>query len=384
MNGFTNFLGKDNFTWWQGVVEDRNDPAKLGRCKVRIFGWHSEDLNLMPTKDLPWAIPASSPNSAGVYSVPDEGSYVLGFFQDGMAGQSPVIFGVLPGIFSKKPSTSKGFSPQGEQFKRTSSIMPPGEREREQGMGTPSQLFGGELKYTKIKKTNNNLAHACDVNFFMNLDLGLNELINPVTAIQQSLKKGKANAASLIRLFMNSTNEFLRSAVNTLIKAIGLDFSGMVSYEWTYVKAQIRNVNEKIKEVAEKVEIAATVVELGKQIGTLVEYFKSLPDKVLAMLQECVDQFASSINSIFNQLKLLPGASGLNNLQSILDSFSEKTASASTAGVVTIGNTSINVASSKLTANSVTIYINGVLQEQTNTNSTLANTAFNLSAFVAP
>ena len=35
-----NFLGKDGFVWWKGVIENRDDPLHLGRCQVRIFGWH--------------------------------------------------------------------------------------------------------------------------------------------------------------------------------------------------------------------------------------------------------------------------------------------------------------------------------------------------------
>ena len=42
------FLGKDQFIWWKGVVEDRKDPIMLGRVKVRIFGWHSEDKQKIP------------------------------------------------------------------------------------------------------------------------------------------------------------------------------------------------------------------------------------------------------------------------------------------------------------------------------------------------
>jgi hypothetical protein len=38
------YMGLNGFVWWVGVVEDRNDPAMLGRVKVRCFGWHSEDL----------------------------------------------------------------------------------------------------------------------------------------------------------------------------------------------------------------------------------------------------------------------------------------------------------------------------------------------------
>ena len=29
------FMGMDGFVWFTGVVEDRNDPSKLGRVKVR-------------------------------------------------------------------------------------------------------------------------------------------------------------------------------------------------------------------------------------------------------------------------------------------------------------------------------------------------------------
>ena len=41
---FENFIGKDGFIWWLGVVERRDDPLKLGRHKVRIFGWHTDEI----------------------------------------------------------------------------------------------------------------------------------------------------------------------------------------------------------------------------------------------------------------------------------------------------------------------------------------------------
>jgi hypothetical protein len=94
--------------WWTGVVEDRDDPEKLGRCRVRIFGWHTEDTKLLPTNELAWALPMQSVTSAaasGVGSTPIgivTGSWVVGFFLDGDEGQQPVIMGTIAG----KPTAS--------------------------------------------------------------------------------------------------------------------------------------------------------------------------------------------------------------------------------------------------------------------------------------
>ena len=49
------FMGLDGFVWFTGVVEDRNDPDKLGRVRVRCLGYHTDDLVDLPTQDLPWA-----------------------------------------------------------------------------------------------------------------------------------------------------------------------------------------------------------------------------------------------------------------------------------------------------------------------------------------
>ena len=88
-----------NFAWWQGVVEDRNDPEKFGRYRVRIIGYHTLDKAILPTESLPWAIPMQSVTSAAISGVgvsPTglvEGSAVIGFFVDGEEGQIPVVMG---------------------------------------------------------------------------------------------------------------------------------------------------------------------------------------------------------------------------------------------------------------------------------------------------
>jgi hypothetical protein len=94
-------FNKDGFNWWIGVVEDREDPEKMGRCKVRIFGYHSEIKEFLPTKDLPWAIPIQPITSAATSGKgssplgPVEGSWVLGFFLDGEDMQQPAMLGTV-------------------------------------------------------------------------------------------------------------------------------------------------------------------------------------------------------------------------------------------------------------------------------------------------
>ena len=103
-NIMAHFMGKEGFVWWQGVVEDRHDPLYLGRCKVRILGWHSEDKTDMPTVALPWSYPVAPITSASQTAVgssplgPVEGTWVVGFYRDGDAGQEPMFFGTLGGI----------------------------------------------------------------------------------------------------------------------------------------------------------------------------------------------------------------------------------------------------------------------------------------------
>jgi len=103
------FAGKAGFVWWIGVVEDRQDPLKLGRCRVRCVGWHAENKMHLPTDALPWAMLSLPVNNPSPYT-PKEGDMVFGFFADGENGQSPVIIGILPGIPVKEGNAQEAFS----------------------------------------------------------------------------------------------------------------------------------------------------------------------------------------------------------------------------------------------------------------------------------
>lgn len=103
------FIGLDGFYWWFGVVEDRQDPMGLGRCRVRVFGVHTEVLTDIPSDHLPWAYPSHSVNNH-TFSTPKEGEYVFGFYIDGKFAQQPVIMGIIPGFADNKQDKTKGFN----------------------------------------------------------------------------------------------------------------------------------------------------------------------------------------------------------------------------------------------------------------------------------
>ncbi len=98
--------------FFQGVVEDRDDPEFLGRIRVRIHGLHSTDDALVPTDTLPWAVVNMPPTSASHEKVGQSptgimvGTSVWGFFMDGDDCQQPVIVGTWWGAPQGKSDLS--------------------------------------------------------------------------------------------------------------------------------------------------------------------------------------------------------------------------------------------------------------------------------------
>ena len=110
-----NYMGLGGFFYFFGVVEDRQDPLKVGRLRVRIVGTHTQDKLALPTADLPWALcvlPITASGISGIGSSATgllEGSWVFGFFRDGNFRQEPVILGSLPGRPTELADNRRGF-----------------------------------------------------------------------------------------------------------------------------------------------------------------------------------------------------------------------------------------------------------------------------------
>ena len=139
------------FQWFIGVVEDINDPEMLGRLKVRIYGYHTEDTKEMNKDDLPWAAVMAPINSASISGIGQSptgivnGTTVVGFFTDGENAEVPVVMGTLGGKPSKAKDKKKGFQdPDGKYPKY------------KDGEADTNKLARGITKDTIIESKNKN------------------------------------------------------------------------------------------------------------------------------------------------------------------------------------------------------------------------------------
>ena len=249
---FANRIGYDNFVWWLGVVEDDQDPLHLGRCRVRIFGSHSPNLDLIPTDSLPWASPARPSNYSKSNDTPRLGEYVMGFFLDGLSSQFPVMLGVIPGVPQEEPRAATGFSPLAReynapqannttantatdgtvihQFVTTGVIVTDTGDETDRlakrypqppanapAMGlnrvgeptTPANAY--TANGTIIALTNSDLVHSCDFRFLVDFgDLNIGTIENPIKLIQDSIKDAKNKAAAIIKTLLSKLLDTFR------------------------------------------------------------------------------------------------------------------------------------------------------------------------------
>ena len=121
-SSFTEFYG-DQSRWFIGeVVNVKDDPEKLGRVKVRVFGVYDD----IDEADLPWA-QIVVPVTTGVHEGKGQylgilvGTQVFGMFLDGKSSQLPMVIGTVPKVIdtgevdsNKKPILKSDANPKAE------------------------------------------------------------------------------------------------------------------------------------------------------------------------------------------------------------------------------------------------------------------------------
>ncbi len=261
-----NFLGKDGFTWCYGVVEDTNDPLKVGRVRVRFFGYHTDNLQELPTKDLPWAQPSLSPSNSKTFSPPRLGDYVMGFFSDGESAQAPVIMGVFPG-FETSYDKSKGFSPQSNLKQAT---PPSGQIQYQVGQPTLAPLARGQVANTAISQANSNLAHVCDITIDIKMDIA--KLTISVSGFINTLR------TEIEALWASTSSSPFADEIRGAIETI---------------KSKIKQIQKFIRKQLEPLQDIQKVIQ---SLNELLQYIAGLPVRIAAFLQDCISRATKGIS----------------------------------------------------------------------------------------
>jgi hypothetical protein len=397
---FVNRIGYDNFVWWLGVVEDDRDPLKMGRCRVRIFGSHNPNLDLIPTDSLPWASPVNPTNNSKKIDTPLPGEYILGFFLDGLSSQVPVMLGVVPGIAQEDPKTGTGFSPLAREYNNPGIIkldqdktpVLPGTANGKTATGSTANNMSLQqvgkpsipqnavtANNTIIAWTNSNLVHACDFRFLINLgDLNIGTIENPFTLIEQSIANAKNKAAAMIRVLLTQLLTNFRLAFTGIIAALNLDPTGQVAKVVSQAREVIRTINYYSRRLAEIVGSVALVISLIQELRQVIEWIRTLPSKILALLRDCLTTFQSAVVSAVGQIAALPGqvTNGLSGtFEELKTSVGDLVSEAEAAQVsANIPNTLITIITSPTDANNVNVITDYITTEYPNSNVIIQNT----------
>lgn len=293
------FAGKNGQVWFVGIVESRDDPAMVGRMKVRIFGWHDEDSTILPTEKLPWAQISLPANNSRASSLPKEGEWVHGFFIDGYAGQQPLILGVIPGILSSSPVVI----PNGP-------TTIPGVVLEEQNKPSVPALARETIENTGIAVSNQNLIHVCDVVAEMDLDIAelklkVGQFISQVRIALEALFDG---------LSLNPSSEGLKQQAEA-------------------IKSKIKTLQRLLKDIND--ELAAVQAYI-KYLQDLIDYINNLPAEIQKFLSGCLSQATKDLAVYNDKLKTLQNT----------------TASSAVSAAVTGATTILTTTENTTTANS--------------------------------
>lgn len=261
-----NFIGFNPVNWY-GRVEDRNDPLKMGRLKVRIFGWHNLDNNLAPTELLPWAQVQLAINGPTTAIGPRLNEIVTGYFVDGVGGQMPMVTGVIPGINLELAPTRPG------QPKPPSDVVT-------QAVDTPSTppLARGVVANSIIAKTNADVVHVCDISL----------QVRQVTG--------------WIRVKFGWIVEQIRKGIKAILAVLGFDRTGEASALISFLKSVARTIKWINGVIGEILAWREVIFEVARLARAIVDWILNLPAKLLKLLSECLANLYAAIAGGFTDI----------------------------------------------------------------------------------
>ena len=358
---FNTTAGLDGkYYWFIGVVENVNDPSKLGRVRVRIIGKDTHDLSCQPSENLPWIPTTRACNvSKSSHDITPE-DWVTGYYMDGAAMQHPLVTGMIPGIKRAEASENIGFSKQlTEEEKQQEPVPAEGQvisgKQVDTIPGVPLSSRG-EYEGTLVAQTNKEVVHVCDI----------------ATQLKQSIIWERLKHSQFVTA--------IRKAIEALMKALGNSpdsISQKVIDAAKWLRRQLKDIQDKIKELNDYLQIT---VEVAKQLRAIVDWILSLPARLQAALSNCLTAFLSGIGSLLSDVLTLPSASG-PDISSALNEV--KSAVVQTGAIVTTATETLavpaQIASLIVTPSSTTdvakiqTAVDSYITQQTETNQSALN-----------
>jgi hypothetical protein len=350
-----NFYGKRPYIWWTGVVEDIEDPLKMGRLKIRIFGIHPKEKDLLPTESLPWSQAVHPLTGAKTASTPRFGDWVLGFFLDGEAAQMPVVTGVFSGIDQVQANVAgKEYVPPPSNYgfydPRPKAKVDQGPRPRsnieDRKRGEPAiqrRLAREIVSGTSVFSTNAKISRACDITGYVNA------------------------AAGVTKAMTGQIGQTIRKAINALLEVLGLDRTGVFSFiisELKRIQAIFKEIQRYIREAQYMLQMVNYALGL---INDMVRFIATLPQQLASLLQACLSKMISDIGrAISNAISgAIPGEVG-ELLREVNNTVGQINSTMNSAGQL--------VQDARSTVTNVEITVNNVqnLPDALSTNSTAA------------
>lgn len=295
-------FGGGAFEWFIGVVEDRNDPEKLGRLRVRAFGYYDDEA--IPTSDLPWAVPMqpiTSSAKGGVGSSPtgiQEGSHVVGFFADGKNAQTPIIMGTLAGAPGGKPDTNN--LARGEDLGQT--VIAEKVKAVKMSLANSNALSGlsaatnmankinstvkdAKSKLNSVRDQFSNIAGLSNLPFMA----GLNNISSTMTQIAtlpseakalQAQVEGEVNAIKgQIENLKNLDPEALaRQLVQNQVGDVEAAVRAIKSLDFDSVMSSIQSIPMAIGQIGRLQDAITNAGNIGKIVTTIQGLSRSIPN----------------------------------------------------------------------------------------------------------
>ncbi len=344
------FVDSIKFVWWQGVVEDRNDPLQLGRCRVRILGFHPQERTAVATEQLPWAFPLQDITSAAMSGIghapvgPVEGTWVIGFFRDGENAQEPVIMGTIGGIPQAPVGNQQGlgfYDPNGKyplvgnnplqdavgELTSNAGIKIPGisTDELAEALGVDPTLVSQAQDIASGVQGQVETAQDISADVQAQIETAVGSAITDATGIEPSAEAVALAASSIVA----DRQDQIASAAEGVLGGLG------------GTQAQVKAVEDIVAESTDSIKAAAlsAIAEvpgfdsitsgLESQVAGAVGGVLSQ----LAIIGKGIEQAASGVRDALKQAQEKALAAASKNVSSVLDGLPGDNAVTSLAGI---------------------------------------------------